>query len=113
MLPTLEFEFIESQGEIDPCGYYQYAELFQLKVTNPDGSRNTFLLSNPAQSMPASVRSRSISFVANSIRFSQAIGTTADGSFLRLEIDAPSESGNWPYQCLVDCLSSGRIVHSF
>ena len=29
------------------------AELFQLKLTNPDGSRNLFLLSYPAQSMPA------------------------------------------------------------
>jgi len=53
MMPSLNIEYVNSSGETDPCGYYITSELFQMRLTNPDGSRNTFLLSNPVRPMPA------------------------------------------------------------
>jgi RHS repeat-associated protein len=96
MLPTLDFEYVQSNGYDDPCGYFITAELFQLKLTNPDGSRNTFMLSNPFQTRPGACeagtyRQSLINPNASSFWY------TADGSFLRLEIDATSITSNWPY----------------
>jgi len=96
MMPTLAAEYVESKGEKDPCGYFLVAELFQLKLTNPDGSRNAMLLSNPVQKMSTSCASGTYRMSLLKNRNASSVWYTADGSFLRLEIDAPSKGGDWP-----------------
>ncbi len=97
MLPELQFAFVESSGESDPCGYFVTAELFHLMLINPDGSRNRFMLSSPALTMPAACE-------AGTYRLSQMPTTptvwyTADGSYLRLEMGALPTGGTWPNDC--------------
>jgi RHS repeat-associated protein len=97
MTPSLDVEYLASKGESDPCGYYLTSELFQMKLTNPDGSRNIFLVSKPAQQMPASCGAGIYLMSKFKNLNTPSIWYTTDGSFLRLEIDAPSVTGLWPY----------------
>ncbi|MDM7995528.1 MAG: RHS repeat-associated core domain-containing protein, partial [Acidobacteriota bacterium] len=93
MTATLEVEYIQSKPN-DPCGT---SGLFQLKLANPDGSRNTFMLSNPVRPMPATCEAGT--YIMSQLDYLNAPSTwfTADGSFLRLQIDAPSTTGIWPF----------------
>jgi RHS repeat-associated protein len=97
MTPRLDVEYLASRGESDPCGYYLTSELFQMKLTNPDGSRNIFLISKPAQQMPASCDAGIYLMSKLKGQNAPSVWYTTDGSFLRLEIDAPSVTGHWPY----------------
>ena len=100
MMPSLGVQYIQSSGEADPCGYYLTAELFQMKLTNPDGSRNTMLLSNPVRQMPGTCE-------AGTYRMSQ----------LKNE-NAPSDRGTrrmehiygWKLTHLA-ALAAGRAIH--
>jgi RHS repeat-associated protein len=96
MMPSLEVRYIASSGEKDPCGYFVSSELFQMQLTNPDGSRNTMLLSNPVRRMPTACESGTYRMSQLKNENAPSVWYTADGSFLRLEIDAPSVSGKWP-----------------
>jgi len=93
MMPKLQFEHVQSQGINDPCGNCE--DLFQMMLINPDGSRNKWMVSSPALEMLGTCQ-------AGTYRLSdiptnaKTVWYTADGSYLRLEIDAPSVSGSWP-----------------
>jgi RHS repeat-associated protein len=97
MAPSLDVEYIASTGESDPCGYYITSELFQLRLTRPDGGRHTFMLSKPVRTMPTACEAGTYRMSQLKNQNAPSVWFTADGSFLRLEIDAPSTSGIWPY----------------
>ena len=97
MSPNLSMEYIQSSGETDPCGAFQPNELFQLRMENPDGSRNALLLSRPAQTMLGACEAGTYQISPLKNANASSVWYTADGSFQRLEIDAPSVSGIWPY----------------
>ena len=97
MMPSLAVEYIASSGEKDPCGYYLTSELFQMRLTNPDGGRSTLLLSKPVRTMPKACEAGTYRMSQLKNENASSVWYTADGSFLRLEIDAPSISGVWPY----------------
>ncbi len=67
-----------------------------MKLTNPDGSRNTMLLSKPVRQMPATCEAGTYRMSQLKNENAPSVWYTADGTFLRLEIDAPSVSGSWP-----------------
>ena len=96
MMPSLSLEYVESNGMDDPCGYYLASELFQLRLVNPDGNRNTLLLSKPVRTMPGMCEAGTYRMSELRNEKAPSVWYTADGSFLRLEIDAPSISGSWP-----------------
>jgi hypothetical protein len=97
MAPSLDVEYVMSNGPEDPCGYYLTSELFQMRLTNPDAGRNTFLLSKPVRQMPVSCEAGTYLMSQLKNENASSVWYTADGSYLRLEIDAPSATGNWPY----------------
>ena len=96
MMPSLGVQYIQSSGEADPCGYFLTAELFQMKLTNPDGSRNTMLLSKPVRPMPGTCEAGTYRMSQLKNENAPSVWYTADGTYLRLEIDAPTGSGSWP-----------------
>ncbi|MBN1570033.1 MAG: hypothetical protein JXA73_19465 [Acidobacteria bacterium] len=97
MAPSVDVEYVVSKGENDPCGYYLTSELFQLRLTNPDGSRSTFMLSKPVRQMPGMCEAGTYRMSQLKNENAPSVWYTADGSYLRLEIDAPSVSGIWPH----------------
>ena len=110
MMPALSPEYVVSTGEYDPCGYYLTAELFQMRLVNPDGSRNTLLLSKPVRTMSGGCEAGTYRMSQLKNENAASVWYTADGSFLRLEIDAPSISGILAKQLLLDTVSPGWIV---
>ncbi|MDM7997908.1 MAG: RHS repeat-associated core domain-containing protein [Acidobacteriota bacterium] len=97
MTPSLDVEYIASKGEKDPCGFFLGSELFQLKLTLPDGGRSTLFLSKPVRTMPVACEAGTYRISQLKNENAASIWYTADGSFLRLQMDPPSISGNWPY----------------
>jgi RHS repeat-associated protein len=91
MAPTLDLVYVESSGTSDPCG--NYSDLFQLALTNPDGSRNQFLISYPTQSMPTACEAGT--YRKSQVQNVASVWYTADGSYMRLQIEAASGTG-WP-----------------
>lgn len=96
MMPELSMEYIESTGEKDPCGYYLNVELFQLRLVDPDGSRHTMLLSKPARTMPGACPAGIYRISTLENENAPSVWYSADGSYLRLEMEAPGTSGHWP-----------------
>jgi RHS repeat-associated protein len=97
MLPSLDVEYVLSKGELDPCGYYPYSELFRMRLTDPDGGRSTLLLSKPVRQMPSLCEAGIYRMSQLKNENAPSVWYTTDGTYLRLEIDAPSVAGIWPH----------------
>ena len=100
MAPVLERETLSNRDLTDPCGPSGAADLFQMRVINPDGSRHTFLLSSPSITMSTLCEpgTYTMSGLTNASTGPET-WYTIDGSYLRLVIDnSPSSSdvNTWP-----------------
>jgi len=96
MVPELSLEPIESTGENDPCGYYLNIELFQLRLIDPDGGRHALMLSKPVRTMPGACTPGIYRMSTLAYENAPSVWYTIDGSYLRLEMDAPGVTGSWP-----------------
>jgi hypothetical protein len=96
MAPGLDREGVQVDDNHGVCNIYNN-NLLHLKLTDPDGGLRTFYLSYPAMTQMAGCDDAAAYDMSLFNQAAPSIWYTADGSFLRLEVDATTTGPSWPY----------------
>ena len=95
MESTLDTEVYQA-SELHPVCRSDNNNLRHLLLTNPDGSRNLFYLSYPSMPQMDGCDDKAVYDTSLLNKAIPSVWYTADGSYLRLEVDAAQESPVWP-----------------